>query len=107
MYRIRALAVMPAFALILAAALMPRPAMAYVECTVTPKHFYVSKAGGDKFISWVEGGHGTISGNSSGVKSAQAMVMMAMAGGNLMVVRYPDGTACNATAALDGLWLKR
>ena len=30
---------------------------------------------------------------------------LAISSGRQLIVRYPDGTACTATQALDGLWL--
>ena len=84
--------------------LMQALAHAYVECTVTPKRYYVGSSG-YLWVSWVEGGAGTIDGNPAGVKSVLATVMLAISSGRQLIVRYTDGTACSATQAIDGLWL--
>jgi hypothetical protein len=88
----------------LALLLAQASAHAYVECTVTPKRYYISSSG-YLWVSWVEGGAGTIEGNPAGAKSVLASVMLAISSGRQVIVRYPDGTACTATQAIDGLWL--
>jgi hypothetical protein len=81
-----------------------RPAGPTFRCTVTPKRYYVGSSG-YLWVSWVEGGAGTIEGNPAGVKSVLATVMLAITSGRQLIVRYADGTACSATQAIDGLWL--
>lgn len=90
--------------LALAGVLTTGHVQAHVECTVTPKKYYIG-SNGYLSISWVEGGTATVEGVPAGVQSVLATVHQAMVSGRPLVVRYPDGSLCTGKQTLQGLWL--
>jgi hypothetical protein len=84
-------------------ALYSSSANAYVECAVTPSHYYV----GDSilWVMWREGGAGLVTQSSPDFKPVLASVLAAIASNRSMTVRYADGTPCTAVPAnIVGIW---
>jgi hypothetical protein len=92
---------------VLALFALPQVCLAYVECAVTPTRVYVGD-GGSLWAVWQEGGAGILSASDPDFNPTLALITSAILTGKSMVVRYADGTACNAQpVTIVGIWLSR
>jgi uncharacterized protein involved in type VI secretion and phage assembly len=92
---------------ICAVALFHSASFAVVECNVTPYNYYTGE--GIFWIQWFQGGKqigsGHIAVTDPTYKTVAASVMLAVASGKNMIVRYADGQSCTSEGVkMLGVW---